>query len=150
MNGMLLRWFRRRKIIFLSMGDPVIEVINMHQCHDFGKPGDFRCDRETKWGNPFIMYETRMRDRVCDLYETYLDFAIIPGEEATVRKLLTVGNLTPTQVNMWMEKMNGHLDINELKGAKRLFCWCAPSRCHCHYLAKTIENITTNQEVLNV
>ncbi len=121
----------------------------MHQCKNFGKPGDFRCDRETKWGNPFIMYETNMRNRVYDLYETYLDFALIPGEEATVRKLLIIGGLTPTQVNMWMTKIGGYLDINELKGAKRLFCWCKPSRCHCDYLAKKIEE-NSNQKVLDV
>jgi len=127
----------------------MIEVVNMHHCRNFGKHGDFRCDRETKWGNPFIMYEQKMRDRVCDLYEDYLDAIIEPDNQQIVRNMLKIGGLTPTQVNMWMEKTRGFLDINELKGAKRLFCWCKPSRCHCDYLAKKIEQ-NTKQGFLNV
>lgn len=125
----------------LSMGERLmIEVVNMHHCRNFGeKPGDFRCDRETKWGNPFIMYEQKMRDRVCDLYEDYLDAIIEPDNQQVVRNMLKIGGLTPTQINMWMEKTSGFLDINELKGAIRLGCWCAPMRCHCQYLAKKIE-----------
>jgi hypothetical protein len=121
----------------------MIEVKNLLHCKDFGKPGDFRCDRETKWGNPFIMYEQHMRDRVCDLYEDYLDAIIESGNETMVRTMLKIGGLTPTQVDMWMLKTGGYLDINELKGAKRLFCWCKNDengpRCHCDYLKKVIE-----------
>lgn len=120
----------------------MIEVVNMRNCHNFGKPGDFRADRETKWGNPFIMYETRMRDCVCDLYEDYLDVITEPDNQQMVRSMLKIGGLTPIQVNLWMKKTGGYLDINELKGAKRLFCWCSPMRCHCQYLAKKIEDLT--------
>ena len=124
----------------------MIEVKNLLHCKDFGKPGDHRADRETKWGNPFIMYEQHMRDRVCDLYEGYLDAIIEPDNEQMVRTMLKIGGLTPTQVDMWMLKTGGFLDINELKGAKRLFCWCSPQRCHCDYLKKVIEG----QSDLNV
>ena len=122
----------------------MIEVINMHHTPDFGKRcGDVKCDRSTRWGNPFIMYESSMRFRVCSLYEDYLDFALIPGESATVRKLLILGGLTEVQADMWMEKIGDHLDITELKDAKRFGCYCAPSRCHCDYLKKKIEELTT-------
>ena len=103
----------------------MIEVINMHQCRDFGKvPGDCRCDRETKWGNPFIMYETNMRDKVCDLYEDYFDTITTMGEVDTVKILLRLGGLTPIQVDKWMFVTGGYLDIRDLKDAKRLGCWC--------------------------
>ncbi len=128
----------------------MVEVVNMLHCRDFGKPGDFRADRETKWGNPFIMYEQHMRNRVCDLYEDYLDAIIEPGNQQMVRNMLKIGGLTPTQVDLWMAKTGGFLDINELKGARRLGCWCkineSGPRCHCDYLAKKIEK----QECLNV
>jgi len=124
----------------------MIEVVNMLHIRDFGKPGDFRCDRETKWGNPFIMYEQHMRNRVCDLYEDYLDAITEPGNETMVRSMLKMGGLTPVQVDLWMNKTGGYLDINELKGAKRLFCWCKPARCHCDYLKKKLEQ----QEILHV
>ena len=129
----------------------MIEVINMHHTPDFGKRcGDVKCDRSTRWGNPFIMYESSMRFRVCSLYEDYLDFALIPGESATVRKLLILGGLTEVQADMWMEKIGEHLDLTELKDAKRLGCWCkrpwekdGGPICHCDYLKKKIEELTT-------
>lgn len=124
----------------------MIEVVNMNHTRDFGKPGDFRADRETKWGNPFIMYEQHMRNRVCDLYEDYLDAIMEPDNQQMVRTMLKIGGLTPVQVDHWMQKTGGHLDINELKGAVRLGCWCFPQRCHCQYLAKKLNR----QEILNV
>ena len=124
----------------------MVEVKNLLHCRDFGKPGDYRCDRETKWGNPFIMYEQHMRDRVCDLYEDYLDAITEPGNKTMVRSMLKIGGLTPTQVDIWMERTGGYLDIGELKGAIRLFCHCFPARCHCQYLLKKIEG----QSDLNV
>lgn len=122
----------------------------MNKCRDFGtRVGDCRCDRETKWGNPFIMYEQHMRDKVCDLYEDYLDTITTPGEKDTVKILLRLGGLTPIQVDMWMTKTSGYLDITDLKDAHRLGCWCKdPSRkdgglrCHCDYLKKKIEELT--------
>ena len=127
----------------------MIEVVNMRNCSDFGHiPGDCRADRESKWGNPFIMYETRMRDRVCDLYEDYLDAIIEPDNQQMVKILLKHGGLTPVQVEKWMYITGGHLNINDLKGTKRLGCWCSPMRCHCDYLKKKVEELT--QGKLNV
>ena len=87
-----------------------------------------------------------MRNKVCDLYEDYLDAIIIPGNELLIKTMLKVGGLTPVQVDMWMAKTGGYLDISELKEAKRLGCHCVPQRCHCLYLVKKIEK----QEILNV
>ena len=98
----------------------MIEIINILHCRDFGKPGDYRCDRQTKWGNPFIMYEQHMRNKVCDLYEDYLDAIIIPGNELLIKTMLKVGGLTPVQVDMWMAKTGGYLDISELKEAEKI------------------------------
>lgn len=124
----------------------MVEVKNLLHCKDFGKAGDFVCDRTTKWGNPFIMYEQSMRDHVCDLYEDYLDAIIEPNNETMVRTMLKIGGLTPTQVDIWMERTGGYLDIGELKGAIRLFCHCHPQRCHCDYLKRLLEG----QSDLNV
>jgi hypothetical protein len=128
----------------------MIEVINMNRCPGFGKkPGDCRADRKTKWGNPFIMYETSKRNLVCDLYEDYLDTITTPGEEDTVKILLRLGGLTPIQIEKWMFQTGGYLDISDLKDARRLGCWCKDSsrkdggpRCHCDYLKKKIEELT--------
>ncbi len=119
----------------------MIEVANIK--NGFGKPGDVRCDRQTKWGNPFIMYETKDRNRVCDLYEDYLNEIMVPNNERTVIAMLRIGGLSDYQIKSWMLKTGGHLDISELFGAKRLFCWCSPARCHCDYLKRVIESKVT-------
>ena len=115
----------------------MIEVVNMK--HGFGKPGDVRCDRETKWGNPFILYEQKDRDLVCDMYEDYLDAIMVPGNKALVSMMLRLGGLTEYQITRWMEKTGGYLDISELFEARRLGCWCNPLRCRCQYLKRQIE-----------
>jgi len=116
----------------------MIEICNFNRTRDFGKPGDARCDRSTKWGNPFICYEEKNRDRVCDLYEDYLDAITIPNNEKNVKMLLKIGGLTETQINSWMMRTGGFLDLSDLKGAKRIFCFCSPRRCHCDYLRKKL------------
>ena len=109
------------------------------------RPGDTRCDRETKWGNPFTLYEEKDRDKVCDLYEDYLDAITVPGNKALVAMMLRIGGLTEYQVSRWMEKTGGYLDISELFEAKRLMCWCKnpDRRCHCDYLKRIIESKVT-------
>jgi hypothetical protein len=86
------------------------EVVNLRTCRDFGKPGDVRIDRTTKWGNPFPMIDSSLeeRNRVCGAYK------------------------------VWFENQT-YLKISDLANAKRLGCWCAPLRCHGDYLAKRIE-----------
>ena len=85
-------------------------VVNLRTCKDFGKPGDVKIDRTTKWGNQFLMSNSSLkeRNRVCDAYAA------------------------------WFENQNW-LKISELANVKRLGCWCAPLRCHGDYLAKKIE-----------
>jgi hypothetical protein len=90
-----------------------VEVVNLKTCKDWGKPGDVRIDRRTKWGNPFSLKKGYTRDEACDMYESYF------------KKCET----------------SGDLDINELKDAKRLACWCFPARCHGDYLKKRIEEL---------
>jgi hypothetical protein len=120
----------------------MIEVVNMK--YGFGnKPGDVRCDRETKWGNPFILYYQKDRDKVCDLYEDYLDAVTTPGNKALVAMMLRLGGLSEPQVSSWMAKTGGYLDISELFEARRLGCWCSPRRCHCDTLKRVIESKVT-------
>lgn len=64
-------------------------------------PNAIRIDRQTNWGNPFVMVDITDRDRVCDLFAQY----------ATWR--LTVDP-------HWLDPLRG----------KDLACWCAPRRCH--------------------
>ena len=87
----------------------MVEVVSFRTTKDFGKPGDVRIDRGSKWGNPFHIGKDGNRDQVCDKYQQYFE--------------------------------QSNLDIRELIDAKRLFCWCAPLRCHGDYLKKRIEEL---------
>lgn len=101
-----------------------IEVCNLNKTRDFGKSGDVRCDRQTKWGNPFIMYKEDRRDLVCDLYVDYFEEITKPDNARMVCAVLKAGGLTNEQVDIWIRRTGGVLDINELKDARRLFCHC--------------------------
>ena len=102
----------------------MVEVINLRTCKDWGKPGDMKIDRTTKWGNPFVMRIESERDDVCNKYELWLD------KQLRQKKL----------------------DIKDLKTAKRLGCHCNPKRCHGDYLKKKIEEyqMFSSQQSLNL
>lgn len=59
-----------------------------------------RIDRQTAWGNPFILGDDGERDDVCDSYRIYLQY-----------------------------KPSLQRRYEELRG-KVLGCWCYPERCH--------------------
>jgi hypothetical protein len=100
----------------------MVEVINLRTCKDWGKSGDVRIDRKSKWGNPFIMQNESQRDFVCDQYEIYLN-----------------------------QQLRQHkLDLNDLENAKRLGCHCSPKRCHGDYLKKILETKQSHQQSLNL
>ena len=117
---------------------PVIEIINMNHPYTH-QEGDVVADRSTKWGNPFIMYSQMQRDAVCDNYEDYLEEITKPNNEAMVRSVLRAGGLNPQQVETWMIRTGGFLDLGELKGARRLLCHCSPKRCHTETIKKKVE-----------
>lgn len=72
---------------------------------------DVRIDRNTKWGNPFIIGKDGTRTEVIKQYEHWIQ----------------------TQPHL----MNA---LCELKG-KRLGCWCKPSACHGDVLAKLADSM---------
>jgi hypothetical protein len=97
----------------------MVEIINLHTCKDWGKPGDILIDRRTKWGNPFIMKNESQRDEVCNKYEIWLN-----------------------------EKLKLKIfNLNDLSSAKRLGCWCTPKRCHGDYIKKLIDQIPQQQSL---
>ena len=51
----------------------MVDVINLHTCKDWGRPGDILVDRKTKWGNPYTMHNESQRDIVCDKYEIWIN-----------------------------------------------------------------------------
>ena len=62
---------------------------------------DAKIDRDTPWGNPWLVEQDGTRDEVCDWYRDLY----------------------------WPHKRSLHTKLDGLKG-KLLICWCYPDRCH--------------------
>lgn len=96
---------------------PLIELKNLR----FTKPSlpyDVRVDRSSILGNPYRMELEKERDNVCNLYESYF-YENLGRFSAELDRLISLA----------------------LKyGRLRLFCWCAPKRCHAETIKKFIEN----------
>jgi hypothetical protein len=84
----------------------LIEICNLRK-EKPTHPYDIRVDRQSVLGNPFIMRKESERDKVCDEYEEYFYRRL--KDCATMQRVI---------------------DRYKEYGKLRLFCWCAPKRCH--------------------
>lgn len=97
----------------------MIEIKNLRNSY-MCEPYDFRVDRRTVVGNPYPMRYESERDTVCDMYEEYFKKVIV--ENVAFKKY----------IDMLVEAYKRY-------GKLRLFCWCAPKRCHAETIKKYIE-----------
>lgn len=81
------------------------------------------CRGVSELGNPFLLKDECDRDFVCDLYEKYFQTQIENN------------NL------FFMDELNCLMRLYKKHGQLRLFCWCAPKRCH----AETIRDYILSQ-----
>ncbi len=90
-------------------------------------PGGFdvRCDRKSKWGNPFAMKgkSDAERARVIQEYRKYL-WNEIQNNNGVERLLIPL-----------IERKNKQ----EAGSPLRLACWCKPKDCHCDVLIRACE-----------
>ncbi|MCK5127594.1 MAG: DUF4326 domain-containing protein [candidate division Zixibacteria bacterium] len=94
-----------------------IEIININDL----KPSqiyDIYIDRRSALGNPFILKDESQRDLVCDKYYEWFNHKLKQKDEKVMFNLDVLR------------------DIHRVYGKLRLFCWCAPKRCH----GETIKN----------
>jgi len=82
-------------------------------------PYDFRVDRFSVIGNPFMMGNEKDRDFVCNKYEIWF-----------------YENVKKPEIQDYLNKM--HKAYFEF-GAIRLFCWCTPKRCHAETIKRYLE-----------
>lgn len=75
-----------------------------------------RIDRQSAWGNPFILDEDGDRDDVCDHYRVYLQY-----------------------------KPSLQRRYDDLRG-KVLGCWCYPERCHGNVLISILDGQCSEDE----
>ena len=86
-------------------------------------PWDVSVDRQSPLGNPFSLYgDEDMRDDVCERYIEWI-------EEALNLKCI------PEVICEYLRLV----ELYKQHGKLRLFCWCAPKRCHADTLKAYLE-----------
>ena len=85
-------------------------------------PWDVLIDRRTVWGNPFPMKNKSLeeRDRVCDKYDERIGWSF-----------------------KYIQPLKKLKELYKEHGKLRLFCWCAPLRCHGESIKRIVENEKT-------
>lgn len=102
----------------------MVEILNTQDERPY-RPYDFYIDRRSPVGNPYRMLREDSRDKVCDYYEEH--FA----------RMLEVE--TPHPPGDFVRYLNKILDALLQYGRVRLFCWCAPKRCHGETIKRWLE-----------
>lgn len=81
-------------------------------------PYDVRVDRASILGNPYFMADESERDKVCDEYNNWFEYEKDGKLKSELLRIRTI--------------LQEH-------GQLRLFCWCAPKRCHAETIKKWLE-----------
>lgn len=107
-----------------------IEIVSL-RTSKIENPWDVRIDRMSILGNPYLMNKPEnTRDDVCDMYAMY--HASMMGLAKGVSK----------KVDDFQYEMNRLKEVYLKHGKLRLFCFCAPRRCHAETIKQWILNET--------
>ena len=79
-------------------------------------------------GNPYFMKNEGLRDEVCKKYELYFYNQIAKNNQAFLNELRNL------------------YKIHRKYGKLRLFCWCAPKRCHAETIKAFLERYIQNKK----
>lgn len=102
-----------------------IEIHNLKEIRP-AREYDFIVDRTSPVGSPFYITTSLNRANVCDAYQRFFE-----------NKMLVVeGQHLGVETYEFRNYVNKMLEAYKKHGKLRLFCWCAPKRCH----AETIKN----------
>lgn len=106
-----------------------IEIVNLRY-EKPSKPYDVRVCRPSILGNPFVMkhgVEEHKRNEVCDRYEEYFHNQLSDNK-------------------MFQEEVAHIVQLLQYFGQVRLFCWCAPKRCHAETIVDFIMKGVPNED----
>lgn len=95
---------------------------------------DVRVDRTSILGNPFYMNDESQRNNVCDEYQAYFD-AIVTNHWKQLRDF----GVSSKEREDFMNELRRLYKLAKQYGKLRLFCWCAPKRCHAETIKKFLE-----------
>lgn len=96
--------------------------MNLKDCKP-SEDWDVRVHGNTPVGNPYPMHHESERDEVCDQYQDYFDRSMNPKSK------------DDTTFKKYMGKL---IEAYKIYGKLRLFCCCAPRRCHGESIKKYI------------
>ena len=99
----------------------MIEIINLRN-EKPSKDYDVKIDRASGLGNPYLMKKESHRNLVCSQYKKYFE-----------------GNVRNGKNKYFSEALDHTIDIYKKYGKIRLFCWCAPKKCHGETIKKYLE-----------
>ena len=97
----------------------MIEICNLRNEKPVN-PYDIYVDRRSVLGNPYPDRDGKSRDLVCDRYEDHFTYKSRTD-------------------NRFQRELGRLLAIYEYHGKLRLFCWCAPKRCHAETIKRWLE-----------
>ena len=101
-----------------------IDIMNLRKDEPI-EAYDVVIDRRNPLGNIFFMKNELWRDRVCDKYDEWFKKTVLLSKQAASwRELQRLQTLYMTHRKL------------------RLFCWCAPERCHGVTIKRWLEDTT--------
>lgn len=115
-----------------------VHIMNMEreQPQDFNT--DFKMDESNVLSNPFNMSKEEKRDHVCKMYKK----AFVKLIYHVLGYPVMYETHTVCKAKLWKEELDKLLKALKQYKKIRLYCWCAPKRCHtetiAHYLIKRI------------
>ena len=86
---------------------------------------DIKVCRPSQIGNPFILTTEAQRDEVCDKYAEWFKVCS-----------MDTNNSNHTGFKMELDRL---ITLYKKHKHLRLFCWCAPKRCHAETIKRYIE-----------
>ena len=99
----------------------MIDICNLRNCKCVNV-FDIKVDRSSILGNPFYMKDESKRNEVCDKYEEYFYNKLIYKDDV-------------------LDLLRNMINIYKKYGKLRLFCWCAPKRCHAEVIRDYIYKV---------
>jgi hypothetical protein len=100
-----------------------LTIVNLHHKNFC----DYKIDRSTPLGNPFVLSKTQTREIVCGKYKDYLYKKIKERDKQICDCLLKI----------YYDALNDNDDKKEIT----LGCWCAPKQCHGEIIAEVINKM---------
>ena len=94
----------------------------------------FRVDRKTHLGNPYVLGAHGNRERVINLFDTWLK-SIIAASRCSDARLLRWNELRA------LDYLNTIVQASKNAAVIELACHCCPLDCHARIIAETIQRL---------